>query len=261
MPTPSVTNAMKPCAAAADVGRRLLVDVDLAGDEEEVVADAVQQDADVEHPHQRAGVAVGEQHVARGPRGHADEQHPLHAEPAEEPRHDQHEDDLRHLAERHLAGGVGHADLVQERVREGVVELQRNADQERADHEDGERAVLHQLQRVEAEHVAAVPLCARASSAACAAASGRRGRAPPRPPRRSASARPSASTPSVADDRARRRSSRSCRARGSPGTPSPDRRMWWNDSELRERQRRHVAERVAEQDARRTRRSAVCVDA
>ena len=68
--------------------RRLLVDVDLAGHEEEVVTDAVQQDADVQHPHERAGVAEREQHVPHRPGEHADEQHPLDAEPHEEQRHD-----------------------------------------------------------------------------------------------------------------------------------------------------------------------------
>ena len=90
----------------AQVRRRLLVHVDLSGHEEEVVADAVQQDAAVEHPHQRSVVAVGKQQVARRPCGHADEQHVLDAEPAEEQRHDQHEADLGHLAERHLPGRV-----------------------------------------------------------------------------------------------------------------------------------------------------------
>ena len=44
--------------------------------------------------------------------------------------------------------------LVQERVREVVVERQRNADQQRAEHEDRERSVLHERERVEPEHVA-----------------------------------------------------------------------------------------------------------
>ena len=42
------------------------------------------------------------------------------------------------LAERHLARGVRHLQLVEERVGERVVELQRNADQKRAEHEDRE---------------------------------------------------------------------------------------------------------------------------
>ena len=44
-------------SGAAQVRRRRLVGVELAGDEEEVVADAVQQDRNVEHPHAGAGIA------------------------------------------------------------------------------------------------------------------------------------------------------------------------------------------------------------
>ena len=169
---------MKPCAAARRSAGALRVDVDLAGDEEEVVADAVQQDAGVEHPHQRAVVAVREQHVARRPRRHADQQHPLHAEPAEEPRHHQHEEDLGHLAERHLAGRVAHVELVQERIRERVVELQRDADQERAEHEDRERSLAAAASARRARgRRARSRACAASRAAACAAARGRTGRA------------------------------------------------------------------------------------
>jgi hypothetical protein len=36
----------------SDVNAGALIDVDLSGDEEEVVAHAVQQDAEIQHPHQ-----------------------------------------------------------------------------------------------------------------------------------------------------------------------------------------------------------------
>ena len=108
----------------------------------------------IQHPDQRVVVAVREQDVARHPRGHADEQHLLHAEPPEEPRHQQHEHDLRHLPHGHLPRRVGDADGVQKRIRERVIELQRDADQERSDDEHRERSILHQLQRVEPEHLA-----------------------------------------------------------------------------------------------------------
>jgi hypothetical protein len=65
-----------------------------------------------------------------------------------------HEADLAHLAQRHLAGGLGPARLVEEEVGEGVIELERDAEQERADHERREGAVLHEAQRIEPEHVA-----------------------------------------------------------------------------------------------------------
>ena len=73
---------------------------------------------------------------------------------AEQHADEEHEEDLAHLPHRHLACRTGHPDLVEEGVGEGVVELQRDAEQERPDHEDGERAVLEQRQRVEAEDVA-----------------------------------------------------------------------------------------------------------
>ena len=111
----------------------------------------MQEDAGVEHPHHIGVVPVREERVARRPGGHAGQQHVLHAEAAEEPRHDEHEENLGHLAERHLPRRVGHAQLVQEWVRERVVELQRDADQERTEHEHRERAFAEQLQRVEAE--------------------------------------------------------------------------------------------------------------
>ena len=233
MPTPSVTNAMKPWAAARRSAGRLGVDVDLAGDEEEVVADAVQQDAGVEHPHQRAVVAEREQHVARRPRRHADEQHVLHAEPAEEPRHHQHEADLRHLAERHLAGGVRHADLVQEGVGERVVELQRDADEERAEHEDrrtSDRRSSFSASRPSTSRERR-PV-RRASAAACAAARARRGRAAT--DAGGGDAHRHARWPRGRACRwsGRRRSSRSCRARGRRGNSRPGRVIWRNDSEL-----------------------------
>ena len=144
----------EPLRGGADLRARLLVGVDLAGHEEEVVADAVQQDAGVEHPEPRPGVAVGEEEVPDRPRQHADQEDAAHAPPREEPREQQHEADLGHLAEGHLAGRLGHPDLVEVQVGEGVVELERDAEEERADHEGGEGAVLEQRQRVEAQDVA-----------------------------------------------------------------------------------------------------------
>ena len=52
-----------------------------------------------------------------------------------------------------LPAALRHVQLVEERVRERVIELQRDADQERPEHEDGERPLAQQLQRVEPEDV------------------------------------------------------------------------------------------------------------
>ena len=53
-----------------------------------------------------------------------------------------------------MNAGFGRLDLVQEWIRERVVELERNAEQERSRDEDEEIAVLEQRERVEAERVA-----------------------------------------------------------------------------------------------------------
>jgi hypothetical protein len=136
-----------------DARPRLLVGVDLARHKEEVVAEAVEEDAGVQHPERRAGVAPGKEEVPHRPREHADQEDPSDAQPHQKPRQQEHEADFRHLAEGHLAGRLRQADLVEEEIGEGIVELERNAEQERPDHEGGEGAVLEERQRVEAQHV------------------------------------------------------------------------------------------------------------
>src|SRR5258708_25050962 len=58
--------------SGAQGGGGFLVDVDLAHDEEEVVADAVEDDSDIEHPGERSGIAVAEHDVANHPSQHAE---------------------------------------------------------------------------------------------------------------------------------------------------------------------------------------------
>src|SRR5688572_32225578 len=62
----------QPLRRGADLRPRLLVGVDLARDEEEVVADAVQQDAGIDEPHACAGVTRAEGEVPERPGEHAD---------------------------------------------------------------------------------------------------------------------------------------------------------------------------------------------
>ena len=132
------------CGSA--VGRRgFAVDVDLAGDEEEVVADAVKQDAEIEHPDACAGVTEGEQHIAQRPRRHASDEHVLDAESAEEPGDEEHAEEFRTLAHCHFSGRAGDADFRQEEISEYVIKLKRNADEERCQHKDEERLVFEQL--------------------------------------------------------------------------------------------------------------------
>ena len=86
---------------------------------------------------------------------------PLIPEAPERQRQQQHESDLRHLSERLDERRLGRADLVQKGVGERVVELERNAEQERADDEDEEGAVAQQLERIEAQRVACTERRAR----------------------------------------------------------------------------------------------------
>src|SRR5687767_236531 len=114
-----------------DTGSRLLVGINLTADEEEVVADAVKQDACVDEPHAGTGIARREREVSQRPRRHAGEHDRLDTKPLQEEWEREHERDLGHLPERLDEGRVGRADLVEKKVREGVVELQRNAEEER----------------------------------------------------------------------------------------------------------------------------------
>src|SRR5580765_1082196 len=65
--------------------RRLAIHVNLSRNKEEVVADAMQQDAKPEHPDAAAGVAQCKEDITNDPCEHACRKHVLHAEPAKEP--------------------------------------------------------------------------------------------------------------------------------------------------------------------------------
>ena len=142
------------------------------------------------------------------------------------------------------------------RFGERVVELQRDADQERAEDEDRERSLAHQLERVEAEDVAPRSRACRSPSraAACAAARGRTGRAAIEPPPAICSGIAVASSPSV--------------PMHSPATIQPivpSTRIGGNSragighlperQRVAQRQRRHVAQRVDQQHAVERRRT------
>ena len=129
----------------AEGGGGLAVDVNLAGDEEEVVADAVEEDAGVEHPDCVGGVSEGEEEIAESPGGHAGDEHVFDAEAAEEPWDEDHAEELGELPACHFAGGIDDADLVEEEVGEGVIELERDADEEAGDGEDGHGGVCEEL--------------------------------------------------------------------------------------------------------------------
>src|SRR5881296_1424324 len=136
---------------AANRGSRFLVHVDLTGHEKEIVAHPVEQDTDDDEPEDRGGRRDREEGVAQHPGTHAGHQHPLHAEPREEQRHEQHEDDLGHLAQRLRRRDLFDACIAQEDLGKVVVGRQRDAQQEGGGNEDIERAVAELRQSVEAD--------------------------------------------------------------------------------------------------------------
>ena len=133
----------------ANFGRGDFVGVDLACDEEEVVANAVQQDAADHHPDHTVVRAKGEHGVPNHPGDHAHEQRGFDAVQLQEDGQSQHEEHFGHLPQRHFGGGVFHPSIGDEAGGHLVVERQRNADQERADHEDKEGAILQKRHRVQ----------------------------------------------------------------------------------------------------------------
>ena len=140
----------EPLRRGADAGARLLVSVDLPAHEEEVVADAMQQDAAIDVRHDRAQRALAEEEVAERPGTHPHQHDRLDPETPQREREQQHEDDLRHLPEGLDKGRVRRPHLIEVGVGEGVVELERDAEQEAAQHKDRERPVLEQRQRIQA---------------------------------------------------------------------------------------------------------------
>ena len=123
---------------AANANTCPFVGVDLPGDEEEVIADAVQYDAEEDHPVVRTGIAMRERKVPQRPRAHAHQHDPFDTESSQQKRQRQHEQQFRHLPEALDERWVLHADLGEERIGEAVVELQRDAEQEGADAEHQE---------------------------------------------------------------------------------------------------------------------------
>src|SRR5690349_982080 len=121
-----------------------LISIDLAADEEEVVADAVKNDAEIQERHNRADCTHSKREIAERPRRHADEHDHLDTEPAESHRQQQHEKDLRHLAKSLNERRIWRLHFIQQWIGEGVVELERDAEQERTGHEDEEVSILQQ---------------------------------------------------------------------------------------------------------------------
>lgn len=122
----------------ADFEGSFFVDVYLSDHEEEVITDAVEQDAEVVHKDEVLVISEGEQQVADGPEEHSGQQHFFDPESGEEERHYHEEEYFRHLSEGHFSGGIDNTPVVKEGVCEAEVERERDADEQRADYEDEE---------------------------------------------------------------------------------------------------------------------------
>ena len=96
--------------------------------------------------------AEGEQPVPDDPGGHGDQQHALHAEPAEEEGHAQHQQHLGKLAERLRPRDVRKPRRGQVQLREIVVEGQRDAQEQGAEDEQVEGPASQFLQGVQSDH-------------------------------------------------------------------------------------------------------------
>src|SRR5438309_1156595 len=134
-------------------GTGLGVGVDLAGDEEEVVARAVEGDAEDQQEGELVRVAESKQHVAAGPGQHAEQQGGLHPEGLQEHRDQQHEHDFRHLPDGLLAGRIGNLNLGEELIGVLVVEGERNADQDGGEEEYEEVALPQENQCIDSEEL------------------------------------------------------------------------------------------------------------
>jgi hypothetical protein len=115
----------------------------------------------------RARRRAREQCVAHHPRRHADDQHPLHAEPPEHERHRQHEEHLRHLSQRLRRRDVLDLRGFEEELGVVVVRGERDADQQRADDEHPERFAAELLHRVESATLRNDTGCPAADGGVC----------------------------------------------------------------------------------------------
>ncbi len=146
----------EPLCRAADALVRFVVHVQLPGDEEEVVAHAVDADRGEDERHlQRRGVnAARQREVTQDPREDADDDRRLVAQRLQEHRQQKQEDDVGDLRQRHLGGDLLPPQLGEVDAHHHEVEVERDADQEHAGDEDRERWPLHQRERIESQDLA-----------------------------------------------------------------------------------------------------------
>ena len=143
-------------AGAPDAFVRFVVHVKLAGNEEEIVADTVEEDRGENERRLKCErvYTAGKQEVARGPRQDANEDRFLVTEVLEHERQEKQKNDIGDLREGHLAGQSGPLQFRQVDRHHHEIEIERDANEEEATDENCERRLLHQRECVEAEHLA-----------------------------------------------------------------------------------------------------------
>ena len=96
------------CRPAHPLGR-FVVHVQLTGDEQEIVANAVDQNRGKDHHRLRLDIGTdtsGKQEIAQHPRQNTDGNRPLVPEAQEHDRQQEQENDVRYLCERHTGGSL-----------------------------------------------------------------------------------------------------------------------------------------------------------
>ena len=132
---------------------RLIIDIELPRDEEEIVARSMQKDR---REDQRRGPlarphAAREREVTRHPASDAEEDRFLVTEALQEKGQQQEKDDVRDLRVRGLHEHVLPLQLGEVLAEIHEIEVERDADEEHAEDEDGERRLLHQGERIQPE--------------------------------------------------------------------------------------------------------------
>src|SRR5690606_19054054 len=110
-----------------DLASRLLVYINLACYEKEVVPDAMNDDSSVNHPNQCIIVSIAKQQIPDYPGRHAHNKHLLYPKSDKKERHQKKENAIGYLSQRHFSCRVVHANLKTENIRKSVIEGKRDA--------------------------------------------------------------------------------------------------------------------------------------
>src|ERR1700754_941208 len=134
----------KALSGVLDLFAGFLLCVHIARDEEEVVANAMQDNPRIQHPGAGVDIPVCKTDITKDPGRHAQEQHLLYPDAVEEKRNGNDEYAFGNLAQDHFAGGIAHAQLIQKGVGKTIVEGKGDTNQDSGNKEDEIGPVLKQ---------------------------------------------------------------------------------------------------------------------